>query len=142
MQSSAPRRCSRPSIRPSLKQQPSEYVPWVLDERGGHHFILQGQLRHTFRRGKNWNWHATYGGSFFTKYNRTDEVRVQQQDGSGLVFPEQHSLRIEMGAVHVGIGAEHPISRRVAIRWDAQAVLSVNELNYPIPRGTIGITWR
>jgi hypothetical protein len=104
----------------------AEYVPWILDDRGGRHFILQGQLRHIFHRGQRWNWHGTYGGSFFA---------WDDEDDSDII-------RIEAGAALFGIGAEYPISRRVSIRWDAQAIQSVTQLSYPIPRGTIGVTWR
>jgi hypothetical protein len=106
-----------------------EYVPWVLDDAGGQHFILQGQLRHTFHRGDRWNWHATYGGTFYTKV--TDAA-----------FSEQRSFRVDNAAVHLGIGAEHPISAHVAFRWDAQAAIGLTERNYPIPQGSIGITWK
>jgi hypothetical protein len=103
----------------------AEYVPWIIDDRGGQHFILQGQLRQVFHQGQRWTWHATYGGSFFT---RSDE--------------DDADARIDTGGVHVGIGAEYPLSRRVAIRWDAQAIQSVTQSSYPIPRGSISITWR
>lgn len=120
----------------------SELVPWTLDERRAKYLLFQGQLRHTFSRGRRWTWHATYGGTLFTTYTHSPASTSRLPDGPIRTFPEERSLRMESGLIHAGIGGERRLSSGVSFRWDVQALQSVAGPHYPLPRGAIGITWR
>jgi hypothetical protein len=120
----------------------AEIVPWVIDDTGARYQLFQGQLRHTFSRRPRWTWHATYGATFLTEYEHTAARTGRLPDGTAFVLPEERRFALETAAVHAGIGGERAISRRVAVRWDAQLLIALDRTTVPAPRGVFGITWR
>ena len=120
----------------------ADLMPWVLDDRGGTHFLIQGQLRHSFRHGPRGSWHATYGTTFLPIYEYRPASVFHGPVGSRDVVPEQRSFYLDDIAIHAGIGGERRISPRVAVRWDLQAMQAIRDPSYPWPRATVGITWK
>ena len=120
----------------------ADLMPWVLDDRGGTHFLFQGQLRHSFRHGPRGSWHATYGTTFLPIYEYRRASVFHGPKGSRDVVTEQRSFDLDEIAIHVGIGGERRISPRVAVRWDLQAMEAIRDPSYPWPRATVGITWK
>ena len=123
-------------------EETADLMPWVLDDRGGTHFVFQGQLRHSFRQGLRGSWHATYGTTFLSIYEYRPASVFPRPDGSRDVVAEQRSFYLDDVAIHVGIGGERRISPRVALRWDLQAMQALRDPSYPWPRATVGITWK
>jgi hypothetical protein len=120
----------------------AELVPWILDDRGGTHFLFQSQLRQSFHQGLRGSWHATYGATFFSRYEYRPASAFPGPRDSSVVVPERRSFSLDDFAIHVGIGGERRISPRVALRWDLQAVQVLRDQDYPWPRATFGVTWK
>lgn len=121
----------------------AEWIPVVpFDEDRSSYLLFQLQARQAWKASPTHRWHVTYGVSLFGRYKHQREFRQTRPDGSVLVYPEYRELRVQRPlALQGGIGGERPISNRLAMRWDLQALLPVTN-PIPFPRVSVGVAWQ
>lgn len=121
----------------------AEFLPWVpFNEQDEKYVLFQAQVRQRWGSRRTWQKHFTYGTTVAVAQSYRRESREPRPDGSVIVYPGYRRVRVAgLPVLHGGIGAERPLSNRVVVRWDVQAMLPIGG-NIPAPRATVGIAWQ
>jgi hypothetical protein len=113
------------------------YMPW---ERHATFFVGQAQWRGAFNRRPGRQLFITVGGTVSLRYDHPPEVRFTRPDGSIFVQPETRSWAVEgPTGFHIGVGGQHAVRGRTAIRWDAQMIVHTRYGVLPVGRATFGV---